>query len=404
MTTRSLLGRRDPQRRSQGAVEGTEFEVLTRRFSTDVRREVRRLMRLSPRVVDLAVIFPGALYTIASSQLPASRRAAALEQVLTGQPLKSVAATLALPLWLRRLPPEAFSGPLPALPNSETFTRRIVNALPTSRSEAALWLAAVAFAAEATHEDFAVWLAHQPIFAPGPGSDPARLFGVLAAYAWFSGKSHQPARQLMIVPWRPEISFETALCAAKSWLNRVRLTLQLYPGVIDDGWLEPGEAMGLSFVPLLTADELLLEAQLMHNCADQYSDRIARDRCRLWSIRRRNGQRLATLEIGQHPREPGVLAAVQLKARHNLPAPLEVWQATHAWMAGQHGLRRAPPMVQPSRQPDTAGWAALTEPYRQEKGGAPWLPQNLTLAALTALDGDMADLSRRAGISSWLFT
>jgi hypothetical protein len=404
MTTRSLLGRRDPLRRSQGAVESTDVEVLARRFSAEVRREARRLMRLSPRVVDLAMIFPGALHEIASSHLPASRRAIALEQVLTGQPLKVVAATLDLPFWLRRLPPEAFSGPMPALPSSESFTRRIVNALPTSRSEGALWLASIAFAAEATHEDFAVWLAHQPIYAGGTSNDPSRLFAVLAAYAWFSGKAHQPARQLMIVPWRAEISFETALCAAKSWLNRIRLTLQLRPGVIEDGWLEPGEAMGLSFVPLLTAEDLLLEAQLMHNCADQYADRIARDRCRLWSVRRRNGQRLATMEIGQHPREPGVLAAVQLKARHNLPAPLEVWQASHAWLAGQHGLRRAPPMVQPSRQLDAAGWTTLTEPYRQEKGGAPWLPRNLTLAALTTLDGDMAELSRRAGISSWLFT
>ena len=57
----------------------------------------------------------------------------------------------------------------------------------------------------------------------------------------------------------------------------------------------------------------------MQNCADQYADRLSRDKCRLFSIRRR-GVRVATLEIGPHPREAGVLAISQLKARHNMPA------------------------------------------------------------------------------------
>ena len=103
-------------------------------------------------------------------------------------------------------------------------------------------------------------------------------------------------------------------------------------------------------------------------------------------------------------REPGVLDIVQLKARHNLPAPLEVWQAAHAWMASQKGLRRAPPLVLPTRPLDGAQWAALMQPYRAMKGGAEWLPTNLSLSSLATLDSDMADLARRAGVSSWLFT
>lgn len=401
MTMRSLLGRRDPERRSEEE-DGPDLEHLARRFPADSRKEVRRLLRLSPRIIDLATVFPGALHAIASVHLPTDRRRQALELVLAGAALKQIANTLDMPMWLRRLPPEAFTGQVPPVPQSEPFSRRVVNCLPSTRSESALWLRSIAFASDAAHEDFAIWLAGQPLFATD--GDPRRMFAILAAYAWFSGQPYKPAHSLMIVPWRPEISFETALCAAKSWLNRVRLTLQLQTGVITDAWLEPGEVMGLTFVPLLSAELLLEEAKAMHNCADQYADRIARDRCRLWSVRRRNGQRLATLEVGQHAREPGVLDIVQLKARHNLPAPLEVWQAAHAWMAGQQGLRRAPPLVLPSRPLDAAAWTTLMQPYRHQKNGAPWLPQTLTLAALAALDGDMADLARRAGVSSWLFT
>ena len=402
MTMRSLLGRRDADRTTDAIDATSDVDAIARRFATDQRREIRRLLRLSPRMIDLATIFPAALHAIADANLSPDIRRYALELVLSGAQLKEIAHALNLPMWLRRLPPEAFTGSIPLLPQSEAFARRIVNCLPQTRGESALWLRTVAFAAEAAHEDFAVWIAHQPLFAGE--SDPRRSFAVLAAYAWFSGQALKPAHTLIMVPWRVEISFETALCAAKSWLNRIRLSLQLRPGVITDAWLVPGEHKGVLFQPLLTADQLLEEAQAMHNCADQYADRLARDRSRLWSVRRRNGQRLATLEIAQHVREAGVLDVVQLKARHNLPAPLEVWQAAHAWMSAQDGLRRAPPLVLPSRPLDTGLWTNLMQPYRQHKDGAAWLPTNLTLATLGTLDVEMAELARRSGVSSWLFT
>ncbi len=402
MTMRSLLGRRDADRGGGGAAGPGDAEALARRFSLEHRREVRRIMRLSPRMVDLAQIFPGALHAIADSELSPDVRRHAMELVLTGAQLKDVAHGLGLPMWLRKLPPEAFSASIPALPQSEAFARRIVNCLPHTRGQSATWLKAVAFAVDAAHEDFAIWLASQPLFADD--SEPRRSFAVLAAYAWFSMQPGRQASSLIMVPWRPEISFETALCAAKSWLNRIRLSLQLRPGVITDPWLSPGEHKGLVFQPLNCADHLLEEAQAMHNCSDQYADRIARDRSRLWSVRRRNGQRLATLEVAQHVREAGVLDIVQLKARRNLPAPLEVWQAAHAWMSMQEGLRRAPPLVLPSRPLDAMLWATLMLPYREQKGGAPWMPHNLNLASLGTLDADMADLARRTGVSSWLFT
>ena len=403
MTMRSLLSRRATEALSSpNDANSLDGEALARRFATEDRREIRRLMRLSPRMIDLAAVFPAALYAISREEIGPEVRRHAMELVLGGAQLKDIAAALGLPMWLRKLPPEAFSGPIPRLPSSEVYARRIVNCMPQTRGESAMWLRGTAFAAHAAHEEFAIWLATQSVFASD--ADPARMFSVLAAYAWFSSQPGKAANSLIMVPWRPEISFETSLCAAKSWLNRIRLSLQLRPGVITDAWLQPGEHRGLEFRPLLDSVALLEEAQAMHNCADQFSDRIARDRSRLWSIRRRNGQRLATLEIAQHPRESGVLDIVQLKARHNLPAPLEVWQAAHAWMSSQDGLRRAPPLILPTRPLDPDIWTALMAPYRASHGGAPWLPTNLTLATLGGMDNDMAELARRTAVSSWLFT
>ena len=95
----------------------------------------------------------------------------------------------------------------------------------------------------------------------------------------------------------------------------------------------------------------------MQNCADQYADGLSRDKCRLFSVRC-EGRRLATLEIGPHPRETGVLAIAQLKGRHNMPAAIEVWQAAHAWMSGQRGLKRLPQMTVPERASTSAAGAS----------------------------------------------
>lgn len=379
-----------------------EYEALVCRFNLPERREVRRLVRSSDRLADLAIVFPGALYALASRRGAAAGRLQALTLIEEGAPLKAVARALDLPLWLRRLPPEAFIGRLGTLPATEAFSRRIAARIPHSVNETAAWLETLVFANEACNEDFALWLAEQQQLYSEP-AEPERLFAVLASYAWFSRQPSTRAHSLIVVQWRPEIGFDTALCAAKSWLNRLRLVMQLDEGVLTDPWLDGGKAMGLEFVALLQQKDILEESQAMQNCADQYADRLARDKCRLFSVRR-GGERIATLEIGPHPRETGILTVTQLKARHNMPAPLEVWQAAHAWLATQTHLRRLPVMATPERPLKNLAWDDLLAPYRQEKCGAPWLPEMATLASIAALDADLADLARRGGVSSWLFT
>jgi hypothetical protein len=397
-----LLGRRaDPRRALEPARPPDDWEGYLGRFAYPARREARRLMRASSRLVDLAVVFPGAIYALATRRGSADARREAVSLIEQGAPLKAVARVLDLPLWLRRLPPEAFQKPIEGLPASENFSRRVANRLPAAPAHSAFWLQSVAFGARACNEDFALWLADQPIFSEQ--GNPEQLFGVLAAYAWHSRATQTRGHTLIVVPWRPEIAFDTALCAAKSWLNRMRLVLQLGPGVITDPWLSGGQVRGYTFVPLLDRMEILAEARAMQNCADQYAERLADDRCRLFSVRRER-EHVATLEIGPHSREAGMLAITQLKGRHNMAAPLDVWQAAYAWLASQSGLRRLPPRIPPERRLDDEAWAQLMAPYRRRTGGAPWLPQLASHAVFDAFNAEMSDLARRGGVSSWLFT
>ena len=378
-----------------------DVEGAVQRFPVSTRREVRRLVRSSPRVADLATVFPGLLYALAVRRGSPPSRADATTLIEEGAQLKAVARALDLPMWLRRLPPEAFDELPSDLPKSEAFGRRIATRIPSSAKESAFWLTSVLFAERACHEDFAIWLASQSVFA-GHG-DAEKLIAVVAAYAWFSNHPGTAAHKLIVVPWRPEIAFDTALCAAKSWFNRVRLVLQTPPGIVTDPWLKSGTALGYTFEPLLDHTGILAEAHAMQNCADQYGERIVRDKCRLFSVRR-NGARVATLEVGPHQREAGVLAINQLKARHNMAASTDIWQAAYTWMASQQALKRLPALGNCERHFDQTAWRTLLAPYRDAKAGAPWFDRDASHLMFAGFDADLADLARRGGVSSWLFT
>lgn len=378
-----------------------DTERAVQRFPPMIRREVRRLVRSSPRIADLATVYPGILYALAARRGTLAARLNATSLIEDGAQLKLVARALDMPMWLRRLPPEAFEALPASLPKSEAFGRRIASRMPTAANESAFWLTSVLFAEQSCHEDFAIWFAGQHVFADH--GDAEKLISVVAAYAWFSGKPDSAAHKLIVVPWRPEIAFDTALCAAKSWFNRLRLVLQLPPGVVSDPWLKPGAALGYTFEPLLNHPDILAEAQAMQNCADQYGERIVRDKCRLFSVKR-NGTRVATLEIGPHQREAGVLAINQLKARHNMAATTEIWQAAYTWMASQQALKRLPALGNSERIFDQEAWRTLLNPYRDAKSGAPWFDRDASHLMFAGFDADLADLARRGGVSSWLFT
>ena len=104
---------RDPLMTEEDAAPQRDLEALVRRFDPSRRRAVRRLVFSSPRVADLAAVFPGAVYALAVRRGAATRRRRALDLVERGAQLKEVAQTLDLPFWLRRLPPEAFVGSAP---------------------------------------------------------------------------------------------------------------------------------------------------------------------------------------------------------------------------------------------------------------------------------------------------
>src|SRR5262245_30638533 len=111
------------------------------RYCPQFQRAVRGLAARHSRLVDLAQCFQALLFALAAPR-PGLDPACAIERAIEGASLAEVAEAADVALWLRRLPPEAFTHRIPRLADSKSFRRQIANHLPRRRI-AAKWLQAV---------------------------------------------------------------------------------------------------------------------------------------------------------------------------------------------------------------------------------------------------------------------
>jgi hypothetical protein len=318
--TGQALGQNDGAGRRQRRIDA--FHPCYRRF-------VAELTACSPELEDLADSFPGLLFALVSGYGSPQQRERALDLVNDGAPLREAADALGLAWWLRKLPVQAFTAPLPAFPSDPEFTFRIAGLVPADASFAPVWLTRVSHALEACGPDYALWLARQSdLSAP-----PEQQFMFMAAWAWFSGRPGLLGHRLLRRPWSGEMSFKRARDEVAAWRQRLRLIESLGPG-IEHAWLADGSAAGFSFVALRTVEDFIAESEALENCLDQYADQLDTGLTAIFSIRK-GGRRVACVEIGVHDEEVSMPAIVQLRGVRNRRAPPEVWQATFSWLGSQ---------------------------------------------------------------------
>ena len=280
---------------------------------------------------DLARSFPALLFALATGYGTAERRQRCIDAVLAGTGLREAAGMLELPMWLRRLPPQAFAEPLPPLPNDPDFSSRIASIMPDAHALAAGWLSRVLYGLRAGHAEFALWAARQPHF--DRRRTPDDPFHMMAAFAWHSSRPESFGHRLIRRPWSPDMSVRRVVEETILWQRRMDLALCLGKGVRDT-WCMEGEAHGYSFVPLRTVEDYLAESVAMSNCLDTYADHLRSGTNRVFSIRK-NGRRVADIEIGQHEEEATMPTIVQLRGIRNRRAGPDVWQAAYAWLGSQ---------------------------------------------------------------------
>lgn len=361
------------QARPHGCADETRARVerCLRRYSAAAQAAVRAAASLHPRVADLAVSFPALLFALAMPRRDADP-ARPLAAAIAGRPLADVAKAAGVPLWLRRLPVEALTRPLPRLPDDAAFGRRIANHLPRAPKLVPLWLEVVSFASAWSTPSFAIWIAAE-LVRDAKAVKPKEL-RLLCVWAWFSHRRDTVGHRIMEQPWCPAMRFKAALDAAWHWHMRVALHVNIGEAPIADHWLTPGCVYGYEFTPLRCADDVVAEAVAMKNCLRSYGYDLAHNRSRLWSVRM-NGRRVATLRLAQIFADP-LVGIRELRAERNRDASVEVWWAARQWLH-QHDL----PAIDtkrhaPDRAPlDAAVWRSLWRPYWLDRRRIPmWLP------------------------------
>jgi hypothetical protein len=352
------------------------------RYHKDFRARIHALARRHPRLTDLAASFPALLFALAAPRRGFQPEGVIL-RVIEGAPLKTLAGLACVPLWLRKLPPETFTRSLPALPDDAVFRREVANYLPRSFRIAPSWLSAVADAAEWSNDRIACWTAREAALGGRPLSHRELLRVCL--WAWFCGQSGTLGYSMCGVLWQPSMRFTTALAVASAWLERLELHLNLGDGEVDDMWLQPGNVAGYSFAPIASAAAIREEAKAMENCIVTLGDFVARGRWRFWSMRR-NGERLATVQIGLRHDQP-LLQIMHMKRARNAKCSHDEWWAALQWLHG-HDLPEVTKRMVIKPGPTTLQrplWMALWRPYWLAKRRIPdWLP--LTPEGETLLD------------------
>jgi hypothetical protein len=357
------------------------LERRLRRYHPRFREAVVELAMRHSRVADLAVSFPALLFALAVPRRGLDPTFA-LECVIQGRSLAEVAAAADVPMWLRKLPPEALARPLTRLPDGELFRRQIANHFPLSPKRAPSWLEAVADLADLAHESAAVWIAREIVRLPRRRMSPARL-RLIGLWIWFSCRSGTFGHELIDKPWTPDMRFGQVLAAALDWRTSIELYVNAGRQPIADMWLQAGRVDGYDFLPLGSTAAIANEARAMRNCLRTYGYSLAHNYSRLWSIQR-DGERVATLEVASHQPLPNI---VEIKGPGNVDAPRELWLTARQWL-NTHDLSQ----INVERRKwdtvklDRSTWLSLWRPYWLEKRRIPeWLPVAPSREVLEAL-------------------
>ncbi|MBI1383787.1 MAG: hypothetical protein GC150_02615 [Rhizobiales bacterium] len=359
----------------EGAPLGHARSERITRFRPAYRRYIAALTSCSSRAEDLAESFPAMLFALATGYASPEARERCFMMIEDGSSLREAAEALGLPYWLRRLPAAAFQNPIPELPDSEDFLRRVGNAIPQAPIEAGHWLERIAYAYQACDEGYACWVGRQTRF-PFRRLFPAP-FTLLAAYAWFSAHRETPGGCLIKVPFDDQMGIRRAYDEARAWRRRIELAVALGNGITST-WVRPGEALGYSFVPLASLADFLAEADAMGNCLDQYAAPVRSGNVRVFSVRR-DGRPVANLELTPHGDDGAMPQIEQLRGPSNARVPARVWQAAYAWLGSQAIL---PFKAEPAEGAE-AVWSGIWQPYLQHLKAAQCLARVRELAGET---------------------
>lgn len=336
-----------------------------------MRPAVMREARGHARLADLAVTFPAALAAIATADRGA-RADVARQLVMSGAALKTVADALGVPMWLRRLPPSAFTKPIRQWPDTPTFCHRISNHWPKLNTPSAVWCEWVQAAAAAGGEHLALWAAREFNLQRHWGD--AAGFGSLGLYFWYSQRPELEAARFLSRRFTPSMTLESACEAVDDWLQRIQFAFLPLP-VFRSGGFSVAEVDDYLYRRIETFDGFLGVGERMSNCLTTYAGCVS-DRDQVWTVSR-HGKLIAALEMQLASNGDGVPKLQQLLAHNNEEPPAAVVAATYRFLLQWPISPRQTPLTGNVPPTDNEAYRRLFKPYWLARGRAPWMPFDL---------------------------
>jgi hypothetical protein len=346
------------------------YERQFGKFAPPCRPAVIALASKNSRLADLSLSFPALLFALAVRK-PQFDAEPAIRAVIGGASLRTVSEMTQIPLWMRKLPPQAFSEAIADIPRSGFFSRQIANYIPSDPAACENWLRAVQTAMQTGNEAIAIWAARERRNVKVDLSIAQLRYTAL--WAWYSSEGMGLARDLIRTPWRPQANFETVANAAKRWLEMLNAHFLLRDVVPALPWFRPGDVNGLTFVHLATAEQIVEAAEVMNNCLASYAEDVALGNVQLWSVN--CGSRcVAVLSVGAERGDP-FLQVTQIRRCGNDSVFPAIAVAARRW-AGEQGHVLLRDLPNSDSAPVSAKcWRNTWRPYWLAKQRIPkWLP------------------------------
>lgn len=328
-------------------------------FQTNIRPRIAAFTSSSTALEDLADSFPGLLFALASNYNDGPARERAIAMTLHGVSLRQIGDALALPLWLRRLPPATYTELFARLPMDADFGLRLGSFIPTDRRRAAAWLSGVSDAYLIGGRDFALWIARA--WGTLSSTVPPNRATLAAAWYWYSYNPCTHGHALLRCGFDPRTSTSAAAEEFYTWLKRVALVEWLGTGSLAP-WIPDAQIGVYEFSMLRRAEDFIDAAAELDNCLEQFAARLNNGVSTVARISR-GGRIVACIEIGLHETDPAMPTIVQLRGHKNKRVPAELWRKAYDWISHAPIEPFLPDRLTPAPADRTAARHRLWEPY-----------------------------------------
>lgn len=365
-----------------------EDAALHRQLARFARRDQRALASFAERHShnrDLVFASPIAALSLARRRGSLAARTTAMVQITNGAPLSRIMATLDLPMWTRRLHPEAlhaaFSEHLGARADDRIFGRLIAHTIPAPDDDARHWLNAVSAARLMGDAVFAAWAASRIRMSPVLATP--QILRLVAAFAFVSASLASKRAPAPERAWSANCSAMFAMQETWRWVLRLTMDGMRDARCRDYPQTRCHSHDELDFVLLETVDDFIEEGRSLRHCVATYAEFAAYGRSIIYSVRQRE-TRLATVELREAVKDGRTSYTLhQVSTFGNKPAPPPLRSHIEAWLAAATHLGVLPRSA--DARIDPTAWRAALTPYWNTFGGEDVLTPAPTARAMMDL-------------------